>query len=231
MREHGPGPAVGGKGECRHPAVDGQGGDASRPPPVSGQEGIGATARIREVDGVVRIGEVEGVVPLTRVPLTRIGVVSDTHVPDRQKAIPGELLHGLRGVDLIIHAGDLTTLAVLDVLETIAPVRAVSGNMDPPQVRDRLGKTALIQVAGKTIGIMHGQGAPGETEALARQSFPEADVVVFGHTHRWFLEYRGSTLIFNPGPAVRGVWWKASYGILYIVDDPEEPVKAEIYPI
>ncbi|MEW5935324.1 MAG: YfcE family phosphodiesterase, partial [Bacillota bacterium] len=100
------------------------------------------------------------------VRLTRIGVLSDTHVPDRQKAIPEAILQGLRGVDLIIHAGDLTTLAVLDVLGTIAPVHAVWGNMDPPGVRDRLDKTALIQVAGRTIAVMHGQGAPGDTEAL-----------------------------------------------------------------
>lgn len=165
------------------------------------------------------------------VPLTRIGVVSDTHVPDRQKAIPEAILQGLRGVDLIIHAGDLTSLAVLDVLGRIAPVRAVSGNMDPAEVRERLEKTAVIQVAGRTIGVMHGQGSPGDTEALARQSFPEADVVVFGHTHRSFLEYRGHALIFNPGPAVRSLWWKASYGILYIEDEPGVPVKAEIHPI
>lgn len=165
------------------------------------------------------------------VRLTRIGVLSDTHVPDRQKAIPEAILQGFRGVDLIIHAGDLTTLAVLDVLSTIAPVHAVWGNMDPPGVRDRLDKTALIQVAERTIAVMHGQGAPGDTEALARRSFPEADVVVFGHTHRAFQEYRGKTLIFNPGAAVRALWWKASYGILYIEEDPAAPVRAEILPI
>ncbi|MDI6894966.1 MAG: metallophosphoesterase family protein [Bacillota bacterium] len=161
----------------------------------------------------------------------RIGVVSDTHVPDHQRAIPEAILRGLRGVDLIIHAGDLTTLAVLDVLGQIAPVHAVSGNMDAPEVRNRLEKTRIMQVAGKTIGVMHGQGPPGDTEALARQNFPEADVVVFGHTHRPFLERRGRTLIFNPGPAARTLWGKASYGILHIEDDPGAPVKAEIRPI
>lgn len=157
-----------------------------------------------------------------------IGVVSDTHVPDRQGAVPEAVLRGLRGVDFIIHAGDLTTLAVLEVLGRIAPVHAVWGNMDPPDVRAQLEKTAVIRVAGRTIAVMHGQGPPGETEALARQSFPEADVVVFGHTHRSFREYRGNTLIFNPGPAVRTLWWKASYGILYVEDDPSVPVRAEI---
>lgn len=163
--------------------------------------------------------------------MMKIGVVSDTHVPDRQDAIPAAILRGLEGVDAIIHAGDLTSLAVLDVLGAIAPVHAICGNMDPPEVRARLGKTALLQMAGRSIGVMHGDGPPGATEARARQSFPEADVVVFGHTHRPFLEYRGNTLIFNPGPAVRLLWSKASYGILFLEDDPAVAVRAEIHPM
>lgn len=161
----------------------------------------------------------------------RVGVVSDTHVPDRQPTVPTAVLEGLRGVDLIVHAGDLTSLAVVEVLGRIAPVHAVWGNMDPPEVRARLEKTVLIQVAGRTIAVMHGHGPPAETEALARESFPEADVVVFGHTHRSLREYRGRTLVFNPGPAVRALWWKASYGVLDIPDDPAAPVKAQIRPL
>lgn len=152
-------------------------------------------------------------------------------MPDRQRAVPEALLRGLEGVDLIVHAGDLTSLSVLEVLGVLAPVHAVYGNMDPPGVRERLDETALVPVAGRVIAVMHGRGSPAETEALARASFPEADVVVFGHTHRAFREYRGKTLLFNPGPAVRALWWKASYGILYLEDDPASPPRAEIVPL
>lgn len=155
--------------------------------------------------------------------------MSDTHVPDRQNAIPGSILEGLRGVDLIVHAGDLTCLDVLRVLEKIAPVRAVCGNMDLPEVRSKLGETLTFEACGKTIAVMHGSGSPAETECRARSSFPEADVVIFGHTHRPFMEYRGKTLLLNPGPASGFLSWKPSYAILRVEDDGEKLPTAEIY--
>ncbi len=155
--------------------------------------------------------------------------MSDTHVPDRQDAIPGSILEGFQGVDLIVHAGDLTCLDVLSVLEKIAPVRAVCGNMDTPEVRSELGETLVFRACGKTIAVMHGTGSPAETESRARSSFPEADVVIFGHTHRPFMEYRGKTLLLNPGPAWGFVWWKPSYAILRLEDDGEKLPTAEIY--
>lgn len=159
----------------------------------------------------------------------RIGVLSDTHVPDRQASIPGSILEGLQGVDLIVHAGDLTCLDVLTVLEKIALVRAVCGNMDSPEVRSKLGETLVFDVCGKSIAVMHGSGSPAETENRARSSFPDADVVIFGHTHRPFVEYRGKTLLLNPGPASGCLYCKPSYAILRLEDDGEKLPTVQIY--
>lgn len=161
----------------------------------------------------------------------RIGVLSDTHVPDRQAAIPGSILEGLRGVDLIVHAGDLTCLDVIRVLGKIAPVRAVCGNMDLPEVRSKLGETLVFEACGKTIAVMHGWGSPVDTENRARSGFPDADVVIFGHTHRPFMEYRGKTLLLNPGSAWEFLGWKASYAILRLEDDGGKLPTADIYKL
>ncbi|MBE3519626.1 MAG: metallophosphoesterase [Firmicutes bacterium] len=155
--------------------------------------------------------------------------MSDTHVPDRQPSIPESILEGLRGVDLIVHAGDLTCLDVLSLLEKIAPVRAVSGNMDLPEVRSKLGETLVFEACGKTIAVMHGRGSPAETENRARSAFPDADVVIFGHTHRPFMEYRGKALLLNPGPASGFLCWKPSYAILQLADEGDELPTAQIH--
>lgn len=161
--------------------------------------------------------------------MLRIGVISDTHVPDRQESIPPKILDGLKGVDLIIHAGDLTSLNVLEVLRKIAPVEAVHGNMDTDPVRSVLEPVKTMTVGGKKIAIMHGGGSPDETIRKARTGFSGSDCVIFGHTHRPFSEYEGKALIFNPGSACGGWVSPASYGILYIDEkDESQPVRGEI---
>ena len=160
----------------------------------------------------------------------KIGVLSDTHVPDRQDEIPAAILEGLRGVDIIVHAGDLTCLEVIDTLARIAPVRAVSGNMDPPEVRSKLGETLVFRAGGKTIAVLHGRGSPEDTENRARSSFPEADVVIFGHTHRSFVEQRGKTLLLNPGSAWAFLGWRSSYAIIRWENGGDRPA-AEIYRV
>ncbi|GAJ19896.1 unnamed protein product, partial [marine sediment metagenome] len=132
---------------------------------------------------------------------------------------------------LIIHAGDLTQLEVLDQLATIAPVEAVYGNMDPPEVREKLTPTREIKLKGKAIAIMHGDGSPEETMRLAENSFPGADCVIFGHTHRAYTGYKGKTLLLNPGSCVESPWTeRPSYAILYLDDnDATADIEARIF--
>ena len=146
-----------------------------------------------------------------------IGLVSDTHVPRRAKALPDTLLQGLQGVDLILHAGDLVASEVLDILGAIAPVVAVAGNMDPPDVRAQLGTSRVLTVDKLKIGLIHGDGSRGTTAGRARAAFPHAGCIVFGHSHQPLVERHGKVLLVNPGsPTDPRYGHRCSYGLLYV---------------
>jgi len=131
----------------------------------------------------------------------RIGVVSDTHIPGRARSLPAALLSALKGSDLIVHAGDLNALSVLDTLASLAPVVAVAGNTDADPVHLRLGRRRLLIVAGCRIGLVHGDGSSGTTQGRALQAFCDeaVDCVVFGHSHIPKIERSGAILCVNPG--------------------------------
>lgn len=149
----------------------------------------------------------------------KIGVISDTHVPRRALHLPGAIFTALKDVDLILHAGDLVTLPVLQELSAVAPVEAVWGNMDEFEVRSRLPRLRVVEAAGVKIGLIHGDGGGFDTPQRALRAFAGVHCVVFGHTHRPYNEYRGKTLLFNPGsltdPRSGG---QGSYGLLHIQD-------------
>ncbi len=146
--------------------------------------------------------------------MATIGVVADTHVPQRLARLPENLTAALRGVDLILHAGDITSRRVLIELGEIAPVQAVVGNADL-FLRD-LPLTRVIEIEGKRIGLVHGHGGwakyltgkvrdwLGYREEyylnIVARSFGNVDAIVFGHTHRPHTEIRAGVLLFNPGP-------------------------------
>jgi uncharacterized protein len=146
--------------------------------------------------------------------MTTIGVIADTHVPQRLNQLPPGIFTALRGVDLILHAGDLTSLKVLHQLAEIAPVQAVVGNAD--LFHTGLPLTRLIEVEGKQIGLVHGHGDFRQYLRakvrelfvfneeyylnLVRHSFGQVDAIVFGHTHRFHHSIRSGAMLFNPGP-------------------------------
>ena len=86
----------------------------------------------------------------------KVAVLSDTHIPSALPALPETLLKQLRGVDRILHTGDLTTASVLDELEAIAPTTAILGNVDPPIMNRRLKEKEVLHLAGRTLGLAHG---------------------------------------------------------------------------
>jgi uncharacterized protein len=157
----------------------------------------------------------------------KIGVISDTHIPEF-KQLPQAIWEYFAGVELIIHAGDLSLLSVLNELETLAPVVAVQGNVERDEVVEALPIKREILVGGVRIGIVHILGDAHNRERLARQEFPNARVVVFGHSHIPWNEDIGGQLLFNPGSATdRRRQPRCSIGLLY-VDDEVKKVWGEI---
>lgn len=122
----------------------------------------------------------------------RVGVLSDTH-----GLLRNEIYGAFDGVDRIVHAGDIGDPAILTELEVIAPVTAVSGNVDGGALADE----ARLELEGARLAIVHGHrfGAPEVADLLA--AYPDADVIIYGHTHKPLCERHGRRLVLNPGSA------------------------------
>lgn len=147
-----------------------------------------------------------------------IGVVADTHVPDRRERVDPRLLAVFEkaGVSIILHAGDISTAEVLSDLRRVAPVTAVMGNRDFSirglpliQKMNLLGVPLVLThghggllgyIAGKIVYLTRGYSFERYWRPLKRQ-FPKAQVIVFGHTHRVVNEVIDGCLFFNPGAA------------------------------
>lgn len=123
-----------------------------------------------------------------------IGLISDTH-----GLLRSEVFEALAGVDLILHAGDVGGHSILVELAAIAPVRAVYGNTDTPG-DPSLARSVNLDVEGVSIHVSHGHelGTPTPEKLLSRY---DADVLVFGHTHKPLIERSGTRLVVNPGAA------------------------------
>jgi uncharacterized protein len=129
-----------------------------------------------------------------------VAVISDTHLPRGRRRIPDACIASMRGADLILHAGDFSEPEVLDELEALGPrVAAVHGNVDSEELKRRLPEARLVEIAGAKLAMVHDAGpARGRIERM-RARFPEADAVVFGHSHIPLHEQRDGFQIFNPG--------------------------------
>jgi len=123
-------------------------------------------------------------------------VIADTHLPRRASALPAGLIPYLERADLILHAGDLMDPTLLDELAAYAPVRAVGGNLDPPEAR--LPETVEFEFGGVRIAMIHDSGPKRGRRNRMRRRFPGARVVVFGHSHIPWLEDE-ELLLLNPG--------------------------------
>ena len=132
--------------------------------------------------------------------MPRLAVISDTHLPRGARRLPDACIEQLRIADAILHAGDLIELSVLDDLERLGPpVHAVRGNVDSAEVQARLPLTRMVNIGGVRIAMVHDGGpADGRLDRMRRR-FPDADAVVFGHSHLPLLEERDGFTIFNPG--------------------------------
>ena len=132
-----------------------------------------------------------------------IGLISDTHIPDRAKEIPEKVFEAFSEVDLIMHAGDLTSPKVIDDLEQIAPVMAIQGNMDRARGID-LPAAKVIEAEGLKIGIVHGEVYPrADTQQLVYLAKElDVDILVSGHSHQPKIEQTDGVLLLNPGSPI-----------------------------
>ena len=135
---------------------------------------------------------------------TRVVVTGDTHLPRFGRSLPARLQHALHTADRILHAGDHTDAFVLELLEAFAPIEAVAGNNDPPDLQERLGQARTVTVEDIRIGLTHGHAGPGRTtpERAVRtfaHAVPPVEAVVFGHSHVPMVERRDGVWLLNPG--------------------------------
>ena len=134
----------------------------------------------------------------------KIGVISDTHVPDRFDSLREQVFDEFQGVDLVLHAGDATDFSVVQDLRGIAEVIAVYGNMCDHSMRDEVPFKCIINVDNFKIGLIHGHGFSRHAlQASLLEEFRKEgvvpDCIVYGHTHIPQNEIIDGVLFFNPG--------------------------------
>lgn len=151
--------------------------------------------------------------------IAAIGLISDTHMPQRLAALPPAVFTALQGVDLLLHAGDVGKLTVLDQLSTIAPVIAVHGNDDTPEAQSELPYQQVITLHGQRILLWHShfpdridelysrrhdEFLPQLSRSVARARRCGARVVVFGHWHIPLVYEEDGVMVINPGALASG---------------------------
>ena len=161
----------------------------------------------------------------------KIVAISDTHGPRRWKSCPPRVAGYLRGADLILHAGDVCTAAVLDELAGFAPVHAVLGNNDGPDVAAwGAPETLDLDLGGLKVSMIHDSGPSAGRLRRMRRRFPGAGLVVFGHSHIPLDESADGLRIFNPGsPTDRRRQPHGTIGLLTVAGGRLE--QARIVPV
>ncbi|MDD4939959.1 MAG: metallophosphoesterase family protein [Candidatus Omnitrophica bacterium] len=158
----------------------------------------------------------------------KIGVISDTHIPDRSRDIPKQVLDAFKEVDIIAHAGDIADLRVIEDLKKVCKeVHAVWGNMDPYEVRNALPEKDVFEAAGRRIGLTHGYGLPTRLTGLVTEIFKKdnVDIIIFGHSHAPLNKKIGDILYFNPGSPTDKIFSVYnSYGIIELNDKIEAQI-------
>jgi putative phosphoesterase len=156
----------------------------------------------------------------------RLGVISDTH-----GLLRPEVFEAFAEVDHILHAGDVGGLDLLDELGALAPVTAVYGNTDGLDLRSVLPKVATLELDGFDIVVTHGDQLGTPTPQALNAAFPEAQIIVYGHTHRPLLTLVDVVVtVMNPGGAgARRFNLPPSVGILEL--EPGIPPRGRLLPL
>ncbi|GAA5045120.1 hypothetical protein HNP84_002693 [Thermocatellispora tengchongensis] len=158
----------------------------------------------------------------------KVVALADTHAPRRWKSCPPRVAEHLRGADAILHAGDVCVPGVLAELAAYAPVHAVKGNNDGPDLD--APETLELDLDGLRVGMIHDSGPAKGRLARMRRRFPDAGLVVFGHSHIPLDESGEGLRIFNPGsPTDRRRQPHGTIGLLRI--ESGRLLEARIVPV
>jgi len=174
----------------------------------------------------------------------RIGLISDTHIPEAGPALPPQVFRALQGVDLVLHAGDLHILEVLDWLEALAPVRAVRGNGDEPQgpyrpgvpEDPRIAPVQVLEVEGLTVGMVHAFPLPEDVPwadwdaLLVERLGQRVDVLVVGDTHIPLVRRHNGLLLVNPGSPTLP-YHTPGLGTVALLEVEQGQVRAQVVPL
>jgi putative phosphoesterase len=129
-----------------------------------------------------------------------VAIIADTHLPRGARRLPDACLARMLTAEVIVHAGDFSAPEVLDELESLGPpLVAVHGNIDAPEIVRRVPERVEVELAGARLGVIHDAGPRKGRVKRMRMAFPDADAVVFGHSHMPLHERAGAFQIFNPG--------------------------------
>lgn len=148
----------------------------------------------------------------------KIAVISDTHLEYATEGFRRHMTTLFGDVDVMIHAGDMTSSNVLDYLSGW-DLRAVRGNMDDPDLQVALPQKRIEEITGRRIGIIHGWGSPRGLEDAVLRAFSDVDIIVFGHTHVPLNVIKGGIVLFNPGSYRGGYSAKGTVGVIEIGQD------------
>ncbi len=146
-----------------------------------------------------------------------IAVIADTHMPKGRRALPDACVERIREAEALLHAGDFSAASVLAELRGLCPVvLEAHGNVDDAELRRELPESLEVEAGGRTVAVLHDAGPAKGRLGRMRARFPEADAVVFGHSHLPLHETDGGFQIFNPGsPTERRRAPRPSMGVLH----------------
>ncbi|KPJ60289.1 MAG: hypothetical protein AMJ42_01550 [Deltaproteobacteria bacterium DG_8] len=146
----------------------------------------------------------------------KIGVIADTHLTKISKHLEEHIAKYFKDVDMILHAGDVVELSVLDIFSD-REVKLVAGNMDSWVIKQSAPTKQVIPIEGYKVGLIHGWGSPTGIEDRIIKEFDQIDILVYGHTHNASSFSKGGVLFFNPGsPTDKRFAIKNTIGILEI---------------
>ena len=149
-------------------------------------------------------------------------LTSDTHLPKKGEELPGQLLKECGTADMIIHAGDWSSIGVYHTLSKYSEVKGVYGNVDSDDIKERFPEKDILEAKRYKIGIIHGHGEKKTTEKRVLEAFKDEarDIIVFGHSHIPMVRYFKKTLLFNPGsPTEKRALPFYSFGLLHLNDE------------
>ena len=158
----------------------------------------------------------------------KVVVISDTHIPSRARDIPKVIWEDIETAELIIHAGDFTTVDFYVQLKSVKPLKAVHGNMDEIDLFHLLKEKEIFDLEGVRVGLTHGFGAPYGIEKRVMKLFEgeHVDLIIFGHSHIPLFKNIDGIYLLNPGTPTDTIYARRqSYAVLTVSD---KTIKAEI---